>query len=199
MQFLRPTTLRLNFWPILRKTVNSFETLASHKPSKIALPSFTSPGLIIGILRCGYVGRGFRFLHSIVLFLTENLFNITVYTADLKLAGTTSRVYINIYGMLYGLQESTAKSHLTNHISKEFKRGRWVLMIHPTCSHGQKSWEEFAHLVFLFYTRTPNKHSRVNATALAQSLLQCWTCNFSWVSNGFGSQEKQRIAVVSQT
>lgn len=54
----------------------------------------------------------------------ENLFNITVYTADLKLAGTTSRVYINIYGMLYGLQESTPKLHLTNDISKEFKRGR---------------------------------------------------------------------------
>lgn len=54
----------------------------------------------------------------------ENLFNITVYTADLKLAGTTSRVYINIYGMLYGLEESTAKLRLTNHNHKEFSRGR---------------------------------------------------------------------------
>ena len=64
------------------------------------------------------------FLHNIVLLLAENLFNITVYTADLKLAETTSRVYINIYGMLYGLEESTAKLHLTNHNHKEFSRGR---------------------------------------------------------------------------
>jgi len=54
----------------------------------------------------------------------ENYINITVYTADLQLAGTTSRVYINIYGMLYGLEESTAKLHLTNHNDKEFSRGR---------------------------------------------------------------------------
>lgn len=54
----------------------------------------------------------------------ENLFNITVYTADLRLAGTTSQVYINIYGMVYGLEESTSKIHLTNHNMEEFTRGR---------------------------------------------------------------------------
>ncbi|KAJ7389621.1 Lipoxygenase y domain-containing protein 1 [Desmophyllum pertusum] len=59
----------------------------------------------------------------------EDFFNITVYTNDLRLAGTTSRVYINIYGMLYGLEESTTKIHLTNNDEKEFTRGRWVSFI----------------------------------------------------------------------
>lgn len=54
----------------------------------------------------------------------ENLFNVTVYTADLRLAATTSQVYINIYGMVYGVEESTTKIHLTNHNMKEFTRGR---------------------------------------------------------------------------
>ena len=63
---------------------------------------------------------------SFCLFSTENLFNITVYTADLRLAGTTSQVYINIYGMVYGLEESTSKIHLTNHNMEEFTRGRCV-------------------------------------------------------------------------
>lgn len=91
-------------------------------------------------------------LHNIVLLLAENLFNITVYTADLKLAGTTSRVYINIYGMLYGLEESTAKLHLTNHNHKEFSRGRWDLMIHLLLDLVNKSlgrhfrfWRFFTH------------------------------------------------------
>lgn len=56
--------------------------------------------------------------------IEETIFNVTVYTADLRLAGTTSRVYINLYGMMYGLEQSTEKIHLTNNDTKEFKRAR---------------------------------------------------------------------------
>ena len=110
------------------------------------------------------------FLHNIGLLLAENLFNITVYTADLKLAGTTSRVYINIYGMLYGLEESTAKLHLTNRKNKEFSRGRWDLMIHVSSIEWKKvSGEMFA---FGAFSHTPDKQSRANGTTPAQSLTQ---------------------------
>ena len=148
------------------------------------------------------------FLHNIVLLLAENLFNITVYTADLKLAGTTSRVYINIYGMLYGLEESTAKLHLTNRRNKEFSRGRWDLMIHVSSIEWKKvSGEMFA---FDAFSHTPDKQSRANGTTPAcpvphATLLQFWTCYFSWVSKVYNQlaweaeKETERIAVFSQT
>ena len=100
--------------------LKAYVSLSTLKYNRASLPN----------VRYGFVSCDFRYLHNIVLFLAENYINITVYTADLQLAGTTSRVYINIYGMLYGLEESTAKLHLTNHNDKEFSRGRWDLMIH---------------------------------------------------------------------
>ena len=123
-----------------------------------------------GMGTCMLVKIFLIFLHNIVLLLAENLFNITVYTADLKLAGTTSRVYINIYGMLYGLEESTAKLHLTNRKNKEFSRGRWDLMIHVSSIEWKKvSGEMFA---FGAFSHTPDKQSRANGTTPAQSLTQ---------------------------
>lgn len=58
---------------------------------------------------------------------TDGLYNITVFTADESLAGTDARVYITLYGFIFGMEQSTGKLRLDNGRKDQFLRGGCVL------------------------------------------------------------------------
>lgn len=63
----------------------------------------------------------FSFENKNCLFISDNIYNVTVYTGDIKGAGTNASVFITLFGEF----TDSGKHRLRSSI-KDFQRGRWV-------------------------------------------------------------------------